>query len=105
MAAGPLLGVTPVKLSNEDFISTFREWRALWKPSDQEMDAHVAYISRLAAMMGPEPLCKLTKAMAKNFELEMHMHSSHERHCDVMQAAIMLDAFLAHLRTRRRGSR
>src|SRR5690242_4928359 len=86
-------------LSNEEYVAAFRDWLSLRKPTEEEIESSVSYVSELANRMAPVPLSKATKAVTQDFYLDHYMkkHPAGEFR-KLLRAAIMLDGFREYLR-------
>ena len=92
-------------MKNEDFIERFRDWRTQWKPTEEQVDAGLSHASKLAELIAPTPLCKVTKVVLKDFNWEQMKHAPRESRRNVMLAAIAFEAFVGELKRERKGGK
>jgi hypothetical protein len=99
LSTGNTKGLVPrVAMSNEEFITKFRDWRSAGRATEGKIEQEVSFISRLAEFMAPLPVSKATKAVTHDFYWNEEMAAGRKNVVPWM----MLDAFLADLRRMRR---
>jgi len=99
---------TETAAANEALIARFRDWRLMWKPTDEQIDQEVACIRRLAEFITPVPLSKVTKAVMRDFHLEeqkrllsLQVDAQRKAMRKNLHFWIQFDAFLADARKKK----
>jgi hypothetical protein len=91
---------------NDQFILKFRDWLSARTASDRDVEFAICYISKLAKLVAPTPLIKLTKTVLQAFYVDEQMSpQSLESRGKLIHAQIYFDAFLTEVRKGETGGK
>jgi hypothetical protein len=91
-------------VSNDQFITDFRDWLSTVKASDRDVEHAISYAFKLAKLVAPVPLIKLTKALVRDFYMDEQMSPQLlESRGKLIHAQIYFDAFITEVRRSKTG--